>query len=413
MSLSKIVGMVTALLAVVSLLMGFSFLSNDEMEDTYDEMLSSVISHIEAGDFEKAAEKLKRLKESLKDKTNIEELFQKINFPLKIEEVLDILEHEINICKDTSISSTPSSFVLSWSIDFFRSNQDIFSNLIQFYESFNFVPDVLIKEVVTAKRKVIVNFSQVPIYSSPNNIILNIRRNEIFKDQLYFLPELSYMAEALFTFIKNELKCSAVSILYPKDKKESAAKIKEVGWSFGISAPLIVDYEGIDLIPFFREKGEKMFKSKANEQEIFSKLSEHFENIRCVVILDNPRNSATIIPQFRFIGAKNLYFIGFYWHKIKDIIEKRYYGKIFYADIVDEETTDRMRTYISELKNITEFFLKTPNMSAEKIEFTGDSGKIVITFKKHTTRSVFIFRIEAEGVEKVLEYFRDEPVIKD
>lgn len=371
-----------------------------------ESLLNEAIKYLKEGKINESEEKINEIKNN-----PLTEL-ERISFPIETSDVINLLEKEIKMLKDLSLSKVPYSFVLPLNPNFFKDNQDIFSYAIQEFGSFNFIPDAFITEIKDGK-KILINFSSTPIYSNLKNTVINIRRNETTKRQLYFIPDLSYLSESVFIFLKKKINCQTTSIIYPKDRRDLAEKIKNIGWAFGISAPLNVEYEGIDLIPFFKEKGLELLKRKPKDnQEIFSKLSEYFDNIGCIIILDTPRNAAAIIPQFRFIGAKNLKFIGFFWSKIKDIIEKRYYDRIFYVDIIDENISDRTKVYISELKKISDFLISFQPVNAEKIELQGEFGKILFVPGKYTTRSVFIFKV-GETTEKAFEYYKDEPVFTE
>ncbi|MCS7213935.1 MAG: hypothetical protein NZ927_06950 [Candidatus Calescibacterium sp.] len=407
----------TIVLATIFIFSLLNLSSKPQIEDErYPEsLLRETIYYLKEGDFKTANEKLQQLKIGIKDekKLPIDEMFPTISFPIKISDALSIIESEIKIGIETKTKEVPFAFVTSsWNPEFFKANQEIFLNALQRFENLNFVPDAFVVDLIGNEKKIVINFSSTPLYSSPINTVVNIRRNDQLKKQIYFIPDLSYLSEALSLFSKRELKCKAISIIHPKDRKDTAEKIKEVAWAFGISAPLNIQYEGIDLIPFFREKGNQMLKKKVSDQEIFSAISREFENIKCILILDNPRNSATIIPQFRFIGASDLYFLGFFWYKMKDIIEKRYFERIFYVDIVDEKISERTKVYISELKKLSDLLLITPNVKSEKIEIDGEIGKISISPGNYVTRPVFIFRL-GENIQKVFEYYKDEPAITE
>lgn len=393
----------TYIIIIAIALMNLS--AKDNKGDT-ESLLNEAIKYLKEGKFEEAEEKISELKNEPALK------LERISFPIETSEVINLLEKEIKMLKDLSVSKVPYSFVTSLNPNFLKDNQDIFFYALQEFGSFNFIPDAFITEIKDGK-KILINFSSTPMHSNLKNIVINIRRNEITKKQIYFIPDLSYLSESVFIFLKKKINCQATSIVYPKDRRELAEKIKNVGWAFGISSPLNIEYEGIDLIPLFREKGLELLKRKPKDnQEIFSKLSEYLDNIGCIIILDTPRNAAAIIPQFRFIGAKNLKFIGFFWSKIKDIIEKRYYDRIFYVDIIDESVSDRAKVYISELKKLSDFLLSAQPMKAEKLEFQGEFGKILVVPGKYTTRPVFIFKV-GETNEKIFEYYKDEPVFTE
>lgn len=403
----------TVLLYVAILVLGLSGGGKNDSEDetTKDEsLLKEIISDLKDGRIDSAEKKMKILRNRTKT-TDPSELFPTMSFPVSHTEVVDMLEREIRLLSEAPIAEVPFTLVFPWGADFFKTNQDSFRHALEIFEEFNFIPESLSTDVIREKKKVIINFSPTPVYGTPMNTVINYRRNSLAEDQMYFLPELSYMAEALFLFIKRELRCRSVAVLHPKERVSSASKMKNVGWMFGISVPIMIEYEGLDMIPFFREKGRQILKSK-NDQEVLSGMSKIFENIRCVIILDGPRNSAAIIPQFRFIGSKELIFIGFFWYRIKDIVDRTYYGSIFYADTVDEGNVDRLRTYMHELKRLSELLWNEPQMRAGKIELQYDNVKISVLPGRHTTRTIFVFRVGRE-VEKVFEYFKDEPAVQD
>lgn len=384
-------------------------------EENYELLLKQIIEHTKRYEFSLAEKKLEELKEYMEELTSedIKNAFPTIYFPLEITGVIRILEDEIKLAKEIRKSDIPYSFLLPWSEDFYRKNRDVFLYSLENFEKFNFVPDAFIPHMWDG-RKVFLNFSQSPILSGYINPVVNFVKNDFVKDQIYFLPEITYISEALFLFAKRKLECSGVSIIYPKDKREIANKLKDIAWAFGISSPINIEYEGIDLIPFFLSKGMeilkiKKIKDREDEKKIFSKLSDYFESLTCVLILDSPRNSAAIIPQFRFIGARNLYFLGFFWEEIKDIVERNYFDRIFYADIFKGE--NKMRIYISELKSISDFVISAEKPISERIVFEGATGKISIFPGKYTTRTVFIFKV-GKKLEKVFEYYKEEPAVE-
>jgi hypothetical protein len=397
-------------------------------EDTfneYEKLLLSAISDMKKGKLYEAKEKFDELKREIdKLKENGEKTIDilKLAFPqlskkYNIAEIMEEVEKELLSFskkeekrksyfskgeKVKKIFVFPSSDGKS---EFFES----FENYIQdeFEEYFVFFDSYIDYDLIN-NRSIIINFAdrkKINIANSGSFLIDFSSPTSITEENIiYFLPHFSHFAWTINLFIKNEVKCSPI-ILYREDVENMKKIFYEVSYAAGVSIPYDIKYSGIDVIPFIRKKFEVHARKegKKSEREILEFAAEKIQKSGCIIILDNSKNSSAIIPQIRFIGAKDIKFFGIMWHRIKDYLEKRYYNTTFYADIVPPGE-NRQKIYISDLQKITEILSAIGDMFkfSKQTEIKGMAGKIVLTPKGIVIRGIKIFQV-GEDIKPVFE----------
>ncbi len=234
----------------------------------------------------------------------------------------------------------------------------------------------------------------------------------------FFLPGFRSLSEAIIRFAKEKFKCDFV-VTYPEGREEMKDVFGDVAYLFGVSIPLEIKYAGIDITPFVKKHGIKMLglderkdwkKIKGMDVfEFYAPVSRVVEEAGCVFIADTSKNSAAIIPQFRFIGAKNVVFFGFMWYKIKRYLEEMYYDRVFYADIMTPEM-DRLKVYISDMKKIGEFLINAGQILqlAKHVDIKGEKGKMIILPNGTVIHEIFIFQVGDE-IKKVFNFIPEVP----
>ncbi len=397
----------------------------------YERLLFETIANLTSKDFDKAKENFERLKSEIDLSSPIDKTFPSLStlFQYPLTKVIHIIERELNF-PHVSIGNTDVVLITPWwfssSNEFLRSNFNAFEVSAKNFSDFSFLPDFYLVFPFTPsnKKRIILNLSD------PDQIIINDNFSFVVnllppkgtpkKKQIYLLPNVRYILQALLMFIRDNFGCNP-SVLYPEEKENLSSDLGELAWALGITFPVIIKYKGIDITPYLRTKSyeispqeiKRKYKpsdiQKLNIPEIYSAIVDVFQKSACILLLDNPKNSSAIIPQIRFIGAKDVVFFGINWGRIKDYLEKRFYGRVYYADIVPEnvDTTD---FFISELKKLSEFLLSVNPREFdgfEKIEIKIDPQTIIVTPNGLILRSVFIWKV-GETVEKVSEIIQDE-----
>ncbi len=398
-------------------------------EDTfneYEKLLLSAISDMKKGKLYEAKEKFDEIKgeiDKLKEKgeKNIDILklaFPKLSQKYNIAEIMQAVEKELLSFSEkeekrkiyfSKGEKTKKIFVFP-SSDGRSELLESFENDIQseFEEYFVFFDSYIDYDLIN-NRSIIINFAdrkKINITNSGSFLIDFSSPTSTTEEEniIYFLPHFSHFAWTINLFIKNEVKCSPI-ILYREDVENMKKIFYEVSYAAGVSILYDIKYSGIDVIPFIRKKFEVQARKegKKNEREILEYAAEKIQKSGCIIILDNSKNSAAIIPQIRFIGAKDMKFFGIMWHRIKDYLEKRYYNTTFYADIIPPGE-NRQKIYISELQKISEIVSAIGDMFkfSKQTEIKGISGKIVLTSKGIVIRGIKIFEV-GEDIKQVFE----------
>lgn len=399
----------------------------EDIFNEYEKVLLSTISDMKKGKLYEAKEKFDEIKGEIdKLKGNGEKTIDilKLAFPnlsqkYHIAEIMQAVEKEL-----VSFSKKEEKRKIYFSkgekikkIFVFPSSDgkselfESFENDIQgeFEEYFVFFDSYVDYDLIN-NRSIIINFAdrkKINIKDSGSFLIDFSSPTRITEENIniiYFLPHFSHFAWTISLFIKNEVKCSPI-ILYREDVENMKKIFYEVSYAAGVSILYDIKYSGIDVIPFIRKKFEVQARKegKKNEKEILEFAAEKIQKSGCIIILDNSKNSSAIIPQIRFIGAKDIKFFGIMWHRIKDYLEKRYYKTTFYADIVPPGE-NRQKIYISELQKISEIVSSIGDMFklSKQTEIKGMSGKIVLTPKGIVIRGIKIFEV-GEDIKPVFE----------
>jgi hypothetical protein len=387
--------------------------SGEETFNEYERYLISVISDIKNGKFIEAKEKFDELKKIDIDKSAFPYLSEKYD----VDQIIKLAEKELMLWMNRKEEKRKKYFSGGDKIkkififplsDGKSETYESFARDIQneFDEYFIFFDSYIDYDLID--NSVIINFWQrnkIKFVGS-NSIIIDFSSpiSQPEENTIYFLPHLSHFAWTIILFIKEKTKCTPM-ILYREDGENIRKIFHDVAYAEGVSVSYDIKYSGIDVIPFIRKKFEAQAKKegKRTEKEILGFAAEKIQKSGCVIILDNSKNSAAIIPQIRFIGAKDIKFFGIMWHRIKDYLEKRYYNSTFYADIIPYGA-DRQKIYISELKKISEEILSQKNSSenTDEIEIDSASGKIILTPQGLILRNIKIYEI-GEEVKPVFE----------
>ncbi|MDT7906745.1 MAG: hypothetical protein RRA63_01690 [Candidatus Calescibacterium sp.] len=387
--------------------------SGEETLNEYERYLISVISDIKNGKFIEAKEKFDELK-----KTNINKsAFPNLSKKYDVDKIIGLIEKELTLWMNKKEEKRKKYFssgdkikkiFIFPSSDGKSETYESFARYIQneFDEYFIFFDSNIDYDLID--NSVIINFWQrnkIKLVSS-NSIIIDFSspNSQPEENTIYFLPHLSHFARTIILFIKEKTKCTPI-ILYREDGENIIKIFHDVAYAEGVSVSYDIKYSGIDVIPFIRKKFEVEAKKegKKTEKEIIGFAAEKIQKSGCVIILDNSKNSAAIIPQIRFIGAKDIKFFGIMWHRIKDYLEKRYYNSTFYADIISYRA-DRQKIYIAELKKISEKILSQQSFSGitDDIEINSSSGKIILTPQGLILRNIKIYEV-GEEVKPVFE----------
>jgi hypothetical protein len=388
--------------------------SGEETLNEYERYLISVISDIKNGQFVEAKEKFDELK-----KTNINKsAFPNLSKKYDVDKIIGLIEKELILWMNKKEEKRKKYFssgdkikkiFIFPSSDGKSETYESFARYIQneFDEYFIFFDSYIDYDLID--NSVIINFWQrnkIKLVSS-NSIIIDFSSptSQPEENTICFLPHLSHFARTIILFIKEKTKCTPI-ILYREDGENIRKIFHDVAYAEGVSVSYDIKYSGIDVIPFIRKKFETQAKKegKRTEKEILGFAAEKIQKSGCVIILDNSKNSAAIIPQIRFIGAKDIKFFGIMWHRIKDYLEKRYYNSTFYADIIPYGA-DRQKIYIAELKKISEKILSQRfsfSGITEEIEINSPSGKIILTPQGLILRNIKIYEV-GEEIKPVFE----------
>ncbi len=270
-------------------------------------------------------------------------------------------------------------------------------------------------EVKVGSARVVINFDdelQLESRRGIHVIDFSPAPEKPMRNAIYFMPSFRYLFEALSFFVR-ERDCKLV-VAYPKDMESFISIIREVTRALGVSISLTIQYTGIDITPFVKTVGLKLLDkekrkefSDKSDKFAFEQVAHVVDESGCVFIFDNPKNSAAIIPQFRFIGAKKNIFVGIMWHGIKRYLEPNYYDKVFYVDFLPPGN-DRLLSYMTDIKRIADFLANVSDVNlTKKMEIGKGENKIIITRSGHIFRPLYIFQV-GRDIMKVKEYMSDE-----
>ena len=409
-------------------LLSFSYPTFADDFNQYERKLLDIIYSLKSGNFAVAMENYDELRQYLgqdffRDEKVLKESFPNLLtffYPLEISDVVLMIEKELSHYSRDDVEGRTIFF---FPYDEGKSSAfDIFFDYIfdffdSFYITFDTNFDYFYFFPPSRAFSVVLNFAKDDFYVERNYFFIDFSVPVSYpqENHIFFLPHFSHFGWTLLQYIKREVGCSPI-ILYRKDTEKYKDILLSISWASGVSVSFSLEYSGIDIIPSLVSRAKTIAKKKnisyKSDKELLSVVGEEVDSSGCVIILDNSKNSAAIIPQLTFAGARKFLIFGFMWSGIKSYLEKRYYSKVFYADIVPYEE-DRTSFYIYELKKIADTLRYIGEMYrfSKMTKIQGKYSDILLSSSGFIIRDIQVYRVD-EKVEKVFEFVADKLVDK-